>query len=105
MIVMVYPYHEKYAHGNIVWTGRFPMRAGRFPMNHPVAPGWRSDDPAQRVTMQFGRGPGLDLFRGRGYWASCFPDGDGITFKPLDGQDDDRQRADVRECFGWEVKP
>lgn len=52
-------------HGNIMWRGRYPMRGGRFPKDHPCAinPG------------------GLQRFReALECWASCFPEGDGIVF-------------------------
>ena len=41
----------------------------------------------------------LAQFRARGYWASCFPEGDGITWKPENGQSDEQCLRDIRECF------
>lgn len=86
-------------HGNLRWIGAFPMRAGRFPLTHPVAPGEALADGAQ-----LGRSEGLAAFRARGYWASCFPEGDGITFRPLNGQDATTELDDIRACWpGWEI--
>lgn len=109
--VRVFPYREKLAHGNIIWAerdrgsayyraSRFAGRNGKFPVDHPVAPG--AD--AFGTGGQGGDGVALKAFRERGYWASCFPEGDGITWKPLNGQDDDQCLKDIRECFGWDVK-
>jgi hypothetical protein len=68
---------------------RFPMRAGSFPPHHPVLAG-----PAGC----------LDTFRLAGYWASCFPDGDGITFQPNDPERPLAQViAEIEAIFGWEV--
>ena len=65
------------------------MRAGKFPSDHPV---------------QAAPAGALDQFRALGYWASCFPEGDGITFKP---NDPERTRAqvvaEIEAIFGWEV--
>ena len=86
------------ATGNILWCGRYPMRLGRFPKAHPV--GGTHD---QSDSLQKGTGENIQSFRARGYWASCFPEGDGITWRPLDGQTDAKCIADIRECFGWEI--
>jgi hypothetical protein len=94
---------------NIIWAernlgsayyrvSRFAMRAGKFPSNHPCA------------NSEMGKASGLDAFRARGYWASCFPEGDGITLKwwgePGLGDSDktaEEVMRDIRECFGWEI--
>lgn len=107
--VKVYPYREKLAHGNIVWAerdrgdayyrySRFSGR-GKFTRDHPVAPNADSMGSGAGAG-QGGDGPMLKAFRERGYWASCFPEGDGITWKPERGQDDDQCLKDIRECFG-----
>ena len=101
MNVIVHPFREKVAHGNILWPGKFPARAGIFPATHPCA---ARTDVFQRGTSQCGEGMGLDGFRARGYWASCFPEGDGITWKPLHGQTDDQCLKDIREAFGWDAR-
>ena len=74
------------------------MRNGRFPKDHPVGGGSNLS-----TNATFGESEGMTKFRERGYWASCFPEGDGITFEPQAGQDPAQVVADVRECFGWEV--
>lgn len=96
MLVKVYPYREKIGFGNIIWTPFFPMRGGKFPKEHPCAPGEFAD--------QCGSGENIKSFRERGYWASCFPEGDGIAWKPLNGQSDEQCIKDIGECFGWETK-
>jgi hypothetical protein len=82
---------------NILWATqsggkippRFPMKANAFPPHHPVLAG-----PAGC----------LDTFRLAGYWASCFPDGDGITFQPNDPERPLAQViAEIEAIFGWEV--
>jgi hypothetical protein len=108
MTFTVYP-HRDNAYGNIIWADRnhgsayyrvsqFAMRNGKFPPTHPVAP--NSDG---RDGSQMGDSAGLRAFRERGYWASCFPEGDGITWKPLNGQSDEQCLVDIRECFGWDA--
>ena len=98
MKVRVTEYRPDVYYGNILWEGRFPMRGGIFPPNHPCSPGSKSGP-----DMQFGGSEALDLFRSKGYWASCFPEGDGISYKPERGQDMARTIADITECFGWIV--
>lgn len=71
---------------NIMWEGRWPMKAGKFPPDHPCLP---DADALQR-------------FRERGYWANPFPEGDGITMDAK-GRPATQVVADIRECFGWEV--
>ena len=106
--VKVYPYREKLGMGNIIWAERdqgnayyrvskWAMRGGKFPPGHPVGGG---SNPA---SSECGDGPKIVAFRERGYWASCFPEGDGITWRPLNGQDDEKCMADIKECFGWDA--
>ncbi len=108
---------EYMAHANIIWAdrdrgsgyysvSRFAMRNGRFPASHPCAP----FDDADPGNSQMGGSKRLAAFRARGYWASCFPEGDGITLKwwsdvpnPTEKTAEDVTR-DIRECFGWEVQ-
>lgn len=107
--VKVYPFREKVGMGNIIWSerdrgssyyrvSRFAMRAGKWPAHHPVGGTRHATD-----SSQGGSGPGIDAFRERGYWASCFPEGDGITWKPERGQTGEQCLADIRECFGWDA--
>lgn len=104
----VYPYRPKVGMGNVVWanrdrgsayyrTSRFAMNHGKFPKDHPVGGGSNDLD-------QMGGGPTIEAFRARGYWASCFPEGDGMCWKPLNGQNDAQCLTDIRECFGWDAR-
>jgi hypothetical protein len=103
---------------NIIWadrdqgssyyrTSKFAMRNGKFPPSHPCAP---FDDEAPSVSSQMGGSKRLTEFRSRGYWTSCFPEGDGITFKWWDDVQNPTDKTaeqvmkDIRECFGWKVK-
>lgn len=107
--VKVYPFREKLGMGNIIWAERnfgtayyrlskWAMRGGKFPPGHPF-PG----DSASDASAQDGRGATLEAFRALGYWASCFPEGDGITWNPLNGQSDEQCMADIKACFGWDA--
>lgn len=102
---------------NIIWAdrdhgdayyrvSRFAMRAGRFPANHPCAP---FHDPKPNNAGMCGDSDTLIKFRERGYWASCFPEGDGITLKwwddvpaPVEKTREEVMR-DIEECFGWTI--
>ena len=96
LAVTVFPYRAGFCYGNIMWQKAHPMRAGKFPLSHPVG-GVFAD--------QAGNGPQIVLFRERGYWASCFPEGDGITWKPLRDQSDEQCMADIRACFpSWSAR-
>ena len=48
--------------------------------------------------------------RSRGYWASLFPEGDGITLRWWDDHGEgfgnktaEQVMRDISECFGWTV--
>lgn len=108
MTPKLFPCRPGVSHGNIIWAERtlgnayyrvsqFAMRGGRFPQTHPVAPG----EATSTDRAEMGSSASLDAFRARGYWASCFPEGDGITWTPERGQSDAQCLADIRECFGW----
>lgn len=108
--VKFFPYRRGLAHGNIVWAERdrgsdyyrvskFAMKGGVFPPNHPVGGTHSEVD-----RSQMGSGEKIEAFRARGYWASCFPEGDGITFSHEDGRTDEQVVADIQECFGWDVE-
>lgn len=103
---------------NIIWAERnlgdccyshskYAMKRGVFPADHPCAP---FDDDPPKDSGQIGGSKRLTAFRSRGYWASCFPEGDGITFywwekgstAPSEKTDEEVKR-DIRECFGWEI--
>ena len=99
--------HVEYFHeipgvgyGNIMWPGRYPMRGGKFRADHPASPlGGFNDAP----DFQCGATGEMPQFRERGYWASCFPEGDGITMKCLAGQDAAKVASDIADVFGWVV--
>lgn len=104
----VFPYRAGRCYGNIVWAerdrgsayyrvSRFAGRNGVFPADHPVGGKVFGDG------SQGGDGENIVKFRSMGYWASCFPEGDGITWQPLRGQDDAKCLADIREAFGWDA--
>lgn len=85
--------------GNILWEGRWPMRGGLFHPRHPVGGGIEGRD------GQCSTSPQMEAFRARGYWASSFPEGDGITLRCKAGQTREQVVKDIQECFGWEVEP
>jgi len=74
------------AMANIMWQGTWPKRKGDFPPGHPCIV----------------NAAGLEAFRARGYWASPFPEGDGLTMDPK-GRTAAEVIADIEQCFGWEV--
>lgn len=101
---------------NIIWAerdrgnsyyrfSRYVMRDGNFPSDHPCAP----FDQVSPPSSQCGSSKALDAFRSRGYWASCFPEGDGITLKWWSDVSEPSEKTaeevmrDIEECFGWEV--
>jgi hypothetical protein len=82
-------YHQFERHlGNIMW----PKSLGTSNKTHPVTSvGCDADSP-------------LGKFRALGYFASCFPEGDGITMKDESGEKSANDVAeDIRRCFGWDV--
>ncbi len=95
------------SHSNIVWDGEFKAR-GRFPSNHPCAPGSLVFDVTKHGDAfgsdQFGTSPTLEAFRRLGYWASCFPEGDGITMKEPPGKTRADVVRDIEATFGWVVR-
>jgi hypothetical protein len=109
---------KRLSSANIIWserdqgdsyspTSRFAMRAGKFPPTHPCAP--FDDSSPLGGSSQIGSSKRLTAFRERGYWASCFPEGDGITLKWWDDfsapseKTPEQVMQDIRECFGWKV--
>ncbi len=65
--------------GNLRWTGEIP------------------EDLKKNIEIS------LEKLRSLGYWASLFPEGDGITFNVFDGGEYDPNQAlcDFRECFSF----
>ncbi len=94
-------FHEQpgVSYGNIMWSPPQRMRHGRFPSTHPASPNCGFG-----LAEQMGKGEKMEAFRARGYWASCFPEGDGITLKVLKGQSAAQVIADIKAVFGWEVR-
>jgi hypothetical protein len=94
---------EGLSYSNICWSPSIEMRGGKFPKMHPCAA-----DPKPTVfkgsAIPPHDGP-LGRFRAKGYFASCFPEGDGIAFEPPEGVTHEQIAADVVECFGFEVSP
>jgi hypothetical protein len=93
--------HEQpgFSCGNIMWKPAHPMRHGKFPSSHPASPNCGFG-----LSEQMGKSEKMEAFRQRGYWASCFPEGDGITMKVRNGQSPEQVRRDIEEVFGWKVK-
>lgn len=87
------------SYGNIMWSPAHRMRHGKFPATHPAEP-----NGTVRFRDECGEGSKMRAFRQCGYWASCFPEGDGITMKTLNGQTPEQVVADIKSVFGWEVK-
>lgn len=78
---------------NLMFDKSYPMRAGIFPKDHPFAfcaePFTFVNSPAPDVKDS------LNDFRNQGYFASCFPEGDGITIKCLNNQTNEQLRMDI----------
>ncbi len=74
---------------NIFWKGKWPVQAGYvFPPDHPCMA-----DPN-----------GMTQFRSKGYGASPFPEGDGVTLAAMNDRSAEQVIADIKECFAWEVQ-
>lgn len=90
--------------GNILWRVRpRPARNGWFPSDHPAAP--MSKVFGNVGGNQCGCSEALTKFRSLGYWASCFPEGDGITLDALHDQSKQQVISDIEDVFGWKVIP
>lgn len=105
----VYPYRHGRGYGNVIWSerdqgsshyrvSRFALRAGKFVAGHPVGGGFDL-----KRMGEYGDSYGMAKFRDLGYFASCFPEGDGMCFAPKNGQTDAQCLSDIRECFGWDA--
>lgn len=88
--------------GGVLWSERAPARNGVFPHNHPCAAGTPVFGAAGNG--QCGEGEKLNAFRELGYWASCFPEGDGITLDAVLNQPPAQVIADIEQVFGWRVR-
>jgi len=82
--------------GNILWEKAHPIKFGIFPKEHPVGGGFAG-------SLQLGTGENIKKFREKGYWASCFPEGDGITLES-NNKSSEQVIKDIKECFGWDVE-
>lgn len=81
---------------NIIFSGTWPIYRGQFQKGHPCRGEKRAyirDDEYPKSRTNIGK------FRSRGYWASCFPEGDGITFIPLKDQSQEQVLLDIATCF------
>jgi len=89
-------YNAGLANGNIMFLDKhYPMKYGKFPKDHPF-----SDNPDMMTfDNNLKSNDLLGNFRALGYFASCFPEGDGITFKPLKGQLHDQVKKDIINTF------
>lgn len=75
--------------GNVVWGNIGHHNSHGLPRGC-----WKPEDFSFRPSDGM-----MELFRSRGYLASRFPEGDGITFKPERGQELTVIEQDVSECF------
>jgi hypothetical protein len=81
---------EPNIYGNIMWE----KSLGQSDSTHPVSSigANETDHP-------------LEKFRALGYFASCFPEGDGIAIEDLSGcKTPEEVATDIETCFGWSVK-
>lgn len=83
-------YHQKEnMYGNIMWD----KNLGENESTHPV----------NSIEKNTETHP-LEMFRSLGYFASCFPEGDGIAIKEETEQKTPGMVADdIISCFGWDV--
>lgn len=100
--VMIIEGEPGVSRSNVIWERHWPMRGGKPREGHPC---FGNPEPLTFAPVDPGkRDDPLSLFRARGYGAaSCFPEGDGITFDIPDGQTLDHAVRDVEECFGFNV--
>lgn len=84
-----YYHQKKNMYGNIMWD----KSLGESETTHPV----------KSIELKNDVHP-LEMFRSLGYYASCFPEGDGIAI-----QDETERKTpgmvadDIISCFGWDV--
>ena len=99
-------HRNKEAHyfGNILWANRknkYKMKNGVWLSPHPCA-----GNP--KPLMLEGEcypiaDDNLTRFRQLGYYASCFPEGDGISFSPPTDKTATETEQDITNCFGFEI--
>lgn len=89
------------SHGNLMFDKASPMIGGVLPKAHPF---WDNPTPLTFPGGKYTDGTDrLSNFRRAGYWASCFPEGDGLVFRQLNGQDNDQIQRDVIEHLKVEL--
>lgn len=77
-----------------------PMRGwGNFPKEHPF---YDNPEPTTFSNSPQMGDDRLSNFRKAGYYASCFPEGDGICFSSLNGQSQDQIIHDI--CKHLEIE-
>lgn len=85
---------------NLMFDRKYPMVGGKFPKNHPFAnciePFTIHNAPAPFATDC------LNEFRHEGYFASCFPEGDGVTIRCLLGQSNEKLEEDIFKYLIWQ---
>jgi hypothetical protein len=98
-------------YGNVIWAKRpgvrerylhWSIKKQTFVEPHPCA-----GNPKPTVfnrEQQPETDDPLGKFRARGYLASCFPEGDGMSFDPPPGRTEDEVERDLVECFGFEIR-
>lgn len=96
--VMYFHEHE-FSRGVVLWGSSYRVKDGVFPDKHPCG-GALHDG---KDFTQYGTAPQLNEFRLRGYWASCYPQGDGICVLGLNKQTPQQVVIDIEEVFNWEV--
>lgn len=86
---VTYYHQKKNVYGNIMWSKDIGIKN----TTHPVI----------SIQIKSNIDP-LEKFRSLGYYASCFPEGDGIAIR----DESERKTAgmvadDIISCFGWDV--
>ena len=101
MKVKYIKYQKGVCFGNIIFDHFYPRNSGQWRIKHPCA-GNPKPLVFSRSEQPFSDDP-LGIFRKLGYLASCFPEGDGISFEPPEGWTDESVINDIKECFGFDV--
>lgn len=85
----------KVSFGNIMFDRRYANK------EHPCAD---NPEPLTWEGCDYKKGDDkLTKFREAGYHASCFPEGDGIAFKPLEDQSNQQILNDIINILGFEI--
>lgn len=91
-------------YSNIIWEKKYPMRGGKFPKTHPCYNNGELDMTVFSQPKNNTGNDGLSKLRKLGYWASCFPEGDGITLQPPDNKTPEDVKKDIETCWpDWKV--